>query len=56
MNKEELKKVEEEIDKVEAHRHGEIVLKIKNGYVYRIIQTYDTLLDLTKSSNCGNTR
>ena len=40
-----LDEIKESIEKVEARGFGEVVVKIKNGYVHRIIETIDTILD-----------
>jgi len=37
--------IKEEIEKIEAHGHGEVIIKIKNGFVYRVISSLDYLLD-----------
>ena len=37
--------IKQEIEKVEAHGHGEVVVKVKNGFVYRVIPSPDYLLD-----------
>ena len=45
-----LKKIEQACDEVcKDPKHGEVVIKIKNGYVYRWLKTNDNLvLDKTK--------
>ena len=39
-----LENIKEKIAQVESDGHGEVIIKIKNGHVWRILQTYDTLL------------
>lgn len=36
--------IEESVGKVKAHGFGEVVVKIKNGAVYRILAMTDTML------------
>ena len=40
-----LQLIEEEIKTVEAQGFGEVIVKIKNGAVYRVIHTVDKILD-----------
>lgn len=44
MNKETLEFIKEQIEAIEKHGHGEVVIKIKNGVVYRVLPTPDYLL------------
>lgn len=32
------------IEQVEKESHGEVIIKIKNGYVYRVLATCDTMV------------
>ncbi len=41
MNKEILKEIEQACEKVIKSSHGEVIIKIKNGVVYRILTTED---------------
>lgn len=36
--------IEEIVERVKKQGHGEIIIKIRNGYVYRILETYDALV------------
>jgi len=45
MKKPQLEMVKEAIEKIEAEGHGEVVVKIKNGYIWRILTVNDKLLD-----------
>ncbi len=38
-----IKKIEKKIEQVKNDGHGEVVVKIKNGRVYRTLQTFDEL-------------
>ena len=40
-----IKLIEEKIKLVEAQGFGEITIKIKNGAVYRVIHSLDTLVE-----------
>ena len=40
----ELKLIKEKIDAVKGLGHGEVVIKIKNGIVYRVLTTEDKLV------------
>lgn len=44
MNESQLQLIKEEIEKIEALGHGEVTFKVKNGYIWRILSTSDTLL------------
>ncbi len=38
--------IREQIEKIEKEpKHGEVIVKIRNGYVYRVIPSPDYLLD-----------
>ncbi len=39
-----LKDIIGKIEQVEKSGHGEVVIKIKNGYVWRVLVTYDTIV------------
>ncbi len=39
-----LEDIIEKIQQVEKLGHGEVVIKIKNGYVYRVLTTEDSLI------------
>ena len=43
MNSEELKDIEKKVEMVEASGHGEVVIKIQNGRIYRTLHTFDEL-------------
>ena len=45
MNTKTLEFIKKEIEKIETHGHGEVVIKIKNGFTYRVIPSFDYLLD-----------
>ena len=45
MNKESLLLLTQKIEWVEKQGHGEVVVKIRNGVVYRILVTEDELID-----------
>ena len=45
MNPEILKLIEEKVNLVEAEHFGEVIIKVKNGVVYRIISTVDEIVD-----------
>jgi len=40
-----IKLIEEKIKLVKAEGFGEVIIKIKNGAIYRIVSTVDELLD-----------
>lgn len=40
----ELELVKEKIDAIKEWGHGEVVIKIKNGVVCRVLKTEDTLI------------
>ncbi len=40
--------IDAKVDLVEAAGHGEVVIKIKNGYVYRVPHTIDTYIEKPK--------
>ena len=44
MDNETLKLIKEKILEIEKLGHGEVVIKIKNGTVYRILATEDKLV------------
>ena len=45
--------IQEKIEAVKKHGHGEVVIKIKNGAVWRMLATYDILiLKETKGELC----
>ena len=44
MNKQTIELIKEKVEKVEVVGHGEVVIKIKNGYVWRILSTLDELV------------
>lgn len=44
MDKETLELIKKNIEEIEAGGHGEVVVKIKNGFVFRILITQDKLL------------
>jgi len=52
MNESQSQIVRDEIEKIEALGHGEVTIKIKNGYIWRILSTNDTLL--TQNKECVN--
>ncbi len=39
-----LQSIKEKIESVEKKGHGEIIVKIKNGHVWRILSTEDELI------------
>jgi len=39
------KEVEEAMLFVEEKKHGEVVIKIRNGVIYRVLTTQDKLVD-----------
>ena len=43
MKPDKLQSIKEKIEQVENDGHGEVVVKIKNGRVYRTLQTFDEL-------------
>ena len=43
-----IKLIEEKIKLVEAQGFGEVIIKIKNGAVWRVLDTVDTILPLGK--------
>ena len=44
MDKEISERLEEKIEQVEKLGHGEVVVKIKNGVIYRILTVEDELV------------
>jgi len=40
-----LEKVKEKIERISVQGHGEVIVKIKNGHIWRILATEDELLD-----------
>ncbi len=44
MNKETLELIKYAVEFVEGKKHGEVIVKIKNGYVYRVLTTEDSLI------------
>ena len=44
MNQPTLKVIENEIAKIELAGFGEVTVKIKNGHIWRIVTTCDTLV------------
>ena len=54
MNESQLQMVKEEIEKIESQGHGEVTIKIKNGYVWRVLSTKDNLIDLTEHKKGAN--
>ncbi len=44
MDNQTLVDIKQKIEEVEASGHGEVVIKIKNGYVWRVLQTFDKKL------------
>ena len=40
----ELDLVKETVDAIKKRGHGEVVIKIKNGVIYRVLKTEDTLI------------
>ena len=52
MTDKELESLREQIEEIESHGHGEVIVKVKNGYIHRVLSTKDTLVEsrvLTKS-------
>jgi len=45
MNAETLEKIKVKVEEVEIHGFGEVIVKVKNGSVCRILKTDDELLD-----------
>jgi len=45
MTDKELESLREQIEEIETHGHGEVIVKVKNGYIYRIICSKDTLVE-----------
>lgn len=45
-----IKLIEEKIKLVEAQGFGEVIIKIKNGAVWRVINSVDTLIGKDNSS------
>jgi len=39
-----LENIKDKIEKLEERGHGEVVIKIKNGHVWRILDTCDELI------------
>ena len=47
--------LEEKIDQVKKQGHGEVIIKIRNGYVWRVLTTEDNLLlQEAQSGNGGD--
>ena len=40
-----IKLIEDKIQRVEAEGFGEVIVKIKNGWIYRILVTTDMLIE-----------
>ena len=49
MEAEILQNIKEKIERLEEKGHGEVVVKIKNGYVWRILDTRDTMVKEVKN-------
>ena len=48
MNDKTLQFIKEQVELIEDNpKHGEVILKIKNGYVYRVVPSPDYLLKET---------
>jgi len=45
-----IKLIEEKIKLVEAQGFGEVIIKVKNGAVYRIIPSFDILIEKADNS------
>lgn len=45
MDTETLEFIKKEIEKIEAKGFGEVVVKVKNGYIFRLLVTEDTLFE-----------
>ena len=41
MDKEELEYIQKKVEEVEKLGHGEIIIKVKNGFIWRVLQTFD---------------
>ena len=41
MKESELQLIKEKVEKIESHGFGEVTIKIKNGYIWRVIATED---------------
>ena len=44
MEKEALESIKKKVEEVEKKGHGEVIVKIKNGTIYRVLQTFDELM------------
>ncbi len=40
-----LRSVKQKVELVESQGFGEVTIKIKNGMVYRVLQTIDTIIE-----------
>lgn len=46
MNIETLEFIKKQVEQIEADpKHGEVIIKVKNGYVHRVIASPDYMLD-----------
>ena len=43
MDIEEIKRIEEKVDQILKFGHGEVIIKIINGHIHRVIKTEDEL-------------
>tara|TARA_Y100000310_G_C20138713_1_gene559245 strand:- start:353 stop:505 length:153 start_codon:yes stop_codon:yes gene_type:complete len=50
MNEQDMQDIREKVERVEKQGHGEVVVKIKNGFIYRILVTEDSLVSNSKGT------